>query len=389
MDLFSYYPALWNQAVPELLGLIIIALSLISLALIAARRDTLVTRTLALANGASIGLAGGVFAGIALLFAQTLAGSAFLLAPIDFQTGLRGGIALGALALLAVGALITSWNAAVLGLLAGAGVAMVIFSLIFGAATGNGGEIMPGISQEVAIMAGVAGGVLGGIAGHAIRIAARNMRMFPDYVVIDASTPMRPQWRWPLIGLTLGALASALGGGLGAYMGIFEFLVPYSAQSPDASPGTATLGTLQGILFGLGLFAISGALIGCFLMLQWMTSGGVGARRYGVWLGVGLVTALICGLSFGLSLRGADSGPVPMILDTSYIRQDPVAGMRGLLVGLAGGAVIGMLLLWLARFSQVHARWQMVARQGIVIAVGLLLITLPLWYMPLVGVAIR
>lgn len=91
---------------------------------------------------------------------------------------------------------------------------------------------------------------------------------------------MRPGWRWPLIGLVLGGLGATLIGALGAYFGIFQLLVPYDAQVPDPGPDLSAAAALHNVLFGLGIFAAGGALIGCFLALQRMSSKGRGAQRY-------------------------------------------------------------------------------------------------------------
>jgi hypothetical protein len=209
------------------------------------------------------------------------------------------------------------------------------------------------------------------------------MRAFPSHVSIDATTSIRAGWRWPLIGLALGALGGVLVGALGAYMGVFTFLVPYNGQIPDVPPDTSPLGMQHDLLFGLGMFALGGALIGCFLTLQWMTSGDAGPQRYGVWLSVGLVVALVCGLTFGLDHRYVGG---PLLLH--FVPPDPIAGMRGLLLGLACGVVVGALLLFVARIARAHPRRQMLLREGIALIIGLLLVTIPFWYVPLFAISI-
>src|SRR6185312_14308303 len=148
-------------------------------------------------------------------------------------------------------------------------------------------------------------------------------------------------------------------------------------------PDTSPLGMQHDLLFGLGMFAIGGALSGCFLTLQWMTSGDAGPRRHGLWLGVGLVVALVCGLTFGLDHRYVGG---PLLLN--FVLPDPIAGMRGLLLGLAVGAIVGALLLVAAYTTRAHPRRQMLAREGIALIIGLLLLTLPFWYVPLFAISI-
>ncbi len=380
----GYYPTSWDRIPLAFSGLVLVILALVSIALLLTRRDALAMRSQALAGGLCVGVAGGIACGIGFLYAQSRTGGpSFLLAPNDFRAGLLCGIGLGVLALLAIGAFIALRSAAIVGMILGAAIGLVVFRLIFGPTAGFGGEVGFGVGQEVGIMCGAAGGLLGGIVGHALSIATRNMQSFPSHVSIDATAPIRSGWRWPLIGLTLGALGGVLVGALGAYMGVFTFLVPYNGQIPDVPPDTSPLGLQHDLLFGLGMFAVGGALIGCFLALQWMTSGDVGPRRYGVWLGVGLIVALVCGLTFGLDHRYVGG---PFI--SNFVSPDPIAGMRGLLIGLAIGAIVGALLLVVARITRAHPRRQMLVREGATLIVGLLLVTLPFWYVSLFAISI-
>ncbi|MGE5335672.1 MAG: hypothetical protein ACM3N4_13300 [Nitrososphaerota archaeon] len=381
MNLLPFYPGMWDRAVLVLMGLFVIVLAVVSITLAATRRDALAWRSQALAGGLCVGLATGLACGVAFLVAQSYIGVGFLLAPRRFQTGLLFGLGLGALTLLAIAAFVRLHSAPVVGLVLGAILGLVAFRLGFGPTSGFGGEVGLGVGREAGIMLGTAGGLLGGIAAHAFQ-AVRHPRApsAQSDTGAGASVSARPGWTWPLIGLGLGGLAGVLAGALGVYMGIFEFLVPYNAQIPDVPPDTSPAGMLRNLLFGLGMFAVGGALSGCFLALQWRSSGGAGARRYGVWLGVGLVAALICGLSFGFDQMGVGG---PLMLNP--VPPDPVAGMRGLLLGLGSSILAVALLLAGVRITRAQPRWQLFAREIIVLAVGLLALMLPYWYTPIVG----
>jgi hypothetical protein len=98
---------------------------------------------------------------------------------------------------------------------------------------------------------------------------------------------------------------------------------------------------------------------------------------------VGLVVALVCGLTFGLDHRYVGG---PLLLH--FVPPDPIAGMRGLLLGLACGVVVGALLLFVARIARAHPRRQMLLREGIALIIGLLLVTIPFWYVPLFAISI-
>lgn len=381
MSLLPYYPGMWDRATLMLMGLIVIVLAAVSITLAVTRRDALAWQSEALAGGICIGLATGLACGMAFLVMQTYIGVGFLLAPARFQTGLLLGLGLGALAVLAIAAFVRLLSAPVVGLVLGAILGLVVFRLGFGPTAGFGGEVGLGVGREVGIMLGTAGGLLGGLAAHTFH-AMRHPRAPSAQNDTGEATSVvaRPGWTWPLLGLGLGGLAGILVGAIGVYMGIFEFLVPYNAQIPDVPPDTSPAGMLRDLLFGLGTFAIGGALVGCFLALQWRSSGSAGTRRYGVWLGVGLIAALICGLSFGFDQTGVGGPLIP-----NQIPPDPIAGMRGLLLGLGGGTLAAALLLAGVRITRAHLRWQVFTRELIVLAAGLLVLVLPYWYMPIVG----
>ena len=374
---FTYYPTAWDWLMMMLVGLIVVMLALVALALLAVRRgEALAARSQSLAGGLAIGLATGLLCGIVFLVMQSYIGAGFLLAPGQILPGLRLGLGAGALVALAVGAFVAFRSAPVVGLMLGAAIALALFRIVFGATAGFGGEVGLGVGREVGVMFGAAGGLLGGIVGHAFRPTARRQ---PNHAGL--------RWSWPLIGLALGALGGALAGGLGVFMGLFQFLVPYNGQIPDVPPDTSPAGMLHDLLFGLGMFAVGGALIGCFLTLQWLASHAsdrTGARRHGVWLGAGLVIALIGGLSFGLNQTGV-GGPAPL-LGVPHIPYDPAAGAGGLLLGLVAGGAVGALLLLAAR---AHPRWRLAVGQVVALVTGALLMALPYWYIPVVGFSMR
>ncbi len=384
MDSLLYYPGSWDRLTLIVMGLLIALLSLISIALVVARRNGLADRTQALANGASIGLAIGLAGGIGFLALQSrIGGPDRFLAPLDVRTAVITGVAIGLLTALAACAFITTRSAAALGLLLGTLAGLAIFRLIFGPTAGFGGEVGFGVGSEVGIMFGAAGGLLGAILAAIMLLIVRAARS--RSADADNPTPARRGWRWPLIGLALGAVLAVLVGVLGAQMGVFQFLVPYNGQVPDVPPDTSPTGMQHDFLFGLGMFAIGGALIGCFLGLQWALSQEQGARRHGVWRGVGMVVALLCGLSFGLDHRGVGG---PLFATQFQIPREPAASVTGLLVGLAGGVALGVLLLVGARITRMNTRWHGVASMALALIVGVLLLTLPYWYTPIFAINI-
>jgi hypothetical protein len=384
MDSLQYYPGSWDRLTLIVMGLLITLLALASMLLVFNRRYELVERTLALAYGASIGLAVGLAGGIGFLALQArVGGPDFFLAPYNVYAGLLCGLGVGLLAALAIGAIFALRSAPALGMLLGTLAGLGIFRLIFGPTAGFGGEVGLGVGREVGIMFGTAGGLLGAIFAAIINFVIRAARS--RSAETDTPTPAHHGWRWPLLGSAMGAVVAALIAVVGTQLGIFQFLVPYNAQIPDVAPDTSPAGMQHDFLFGLGMFAVGGALIGCFLGLLWALSSGNGAWRHGVWLGVGMVVALLCGLSFGLDDRGVGG---PLIAVQSQIAYNPEASMRGLLIGLAGGVALGVLLLVGARIGRTCTRWQDTIRLMPALIVGLLLLTLPYWYTPLFAINI-
>lgn len=383
MSILGYYPTAWDRAPLVLAGAVVIVLALVALALLVFRRDGLAARTGALAGGLCIALAWTLACGNAFLFAQSRTGGPpFFLAPVDVRAGILLGVGSGALALLAVGAFVALRRASIIGLLLGAAAALVIFRLIFGPTAGFGGEVGYGVGQEVGVMFGVAGGLLGGVIGSVIAAIATSMRR------ADGQRPTTARGGRRLLiglaGLVVGGVAGALIGIAGANAGVFQFLVPYNAQALDVPPDTSPAGLQRDYLFGLGLFVIGGALIGCFLALQWAPNEEAGARRHGVWLGVGLALALICGLTFGLDHRFVGG---PFIAHLPY-PTDPATSVRGLLIGLAAGVILGAALLIFARVTRSRGRWQAASRTILALAIGVLLVTLPYWYTPIFAISI-
>lgn len=384
MDSLLYFPGSWDRHTIIVMGLLITLLALISMILVFTWRHGLVARTLALAGGASIGPAIGLAGGSGFLALQLRTGGPdFLLAPYDVRAGLVCGLGMGLLALLAVAAIVALRSAPALGMLLGTLAGLGIFRLIFGPTAGFGGEVGLGVGYEVGIMFGAAGGLLGAIIAAIILLVVRAGRS--RSTELDTPILARRGWRWPLIGLAVGAVVATLVAVLGAQLGIFQFLVPYNAQVPDVPPDTSPTGMQHNFLFGLGMFAVGGALIGCFLGLQWALSSGNSARYHGIWLGVGMAVALLCGLSFGLDHLGVGG---PLIVTQLQIAQDPDASIRGLVIGLAGGIALGVLLLVGARIAQTHARWYNAVRMALALIVGLLLIVLPYWYTPVFAISI-
>ena len=388
MDALGYYPSSWDRIPLALSGLVAILLALVSLALIALRRDTLVARPQALAGGLCMALVWALACGNAFLYAQSLTGGpSFFLAPIDIRAGLFSGIGLGALAVLAIGAFVMFRSMATAGMMLGAAIGLVIFRLVFGPTAGFGGEVGFGVGQEVGVMCGAAGGLLGGILGSILGGFFSGERAASSRE--DAQQPMTSRDGSRLVVALAGLVGGGAVGGVvaetGANIGLFQFLIPYNAQVPDVAPDTSPTGLLHDFQFGLGLFIVGGALIGCFLALQWMSSDKTGARRHGVWLGVGLVVALISGLTFGLDHRFVGG---PLLSGHPQIALDPVATVRGLLIGLGVGMAFGALLLVFIRITRTRGRLQAALRTTLTLIIGILLVSLPYWYTPIFAISI-
>ena len=380
----GYYPSSWDRFPLALSGLLVIILALVALGLLLVRRDMLAARTQSLAGGLCMALVWALACGNALLYAQSQTGGpAFFLAPIDVRAGLLSGIGLGALAALAIGAFVMFRSAAIVGMMAGAALGLVIFRLIFGPTAGFGGEVGYGVGQEVGVMFGAVGGLLGGILGGIVAVVRMATRLPEGQPQPQARVGRR--LLVALLALVVGGLAAGLIGAIGVNAGVFQFLVPYNAQIPDVPPDTSPAGMLHDFLFGLGLFVVGGALIGCFLALQWMSSAFPAGRRHSVWLSVGLVVAFIGGLTFGLDHRFVGGPP---LIGAPQIALDPAASVRWLLVGLAVGMVSGAGLLVFAHATRSRGRWQATARTTLALVVGVLALTLPYWYTPIFAISI-
>jgi hypothetical protein len=395
MGLFLAPPAAyWNTDILVLSGLAIIVLVVVaSVVLLLRRRGDIASNSMALAGGLSLDLSGRLLGGIAFVFVQSRAGSAYVLPPFDFRAGLITGLSMSLLVTLALGALTYRHlrHLPLIGALVGMVTGLVLFRLIFGPTAGFGGELDKGFGSEAGIMAGAAGGLLGGITGHGIAIATRTVRTFPSPATSDETTFVHPSWRWPVIGLVLGSLGATLVGAFGAYLGIIQLLVPFYPRTPDPGPDLSATAALNDVLFGLSIFAVGGALIGCFLELQRMAAQGRDAQRYGLWAGAGLVAGLICGLGFGLNVSLV-GGQVYISHPLNWVpvpHPDPAGGTRGLLVGLVTGDVLGVALLVLARSPRVPIRWHVAIREASALIIGTLVLTFPLWYTPFWGVAIH
>ena len=260
MDALGYYPSSWDRIPLALSGLVAILLALVSLALIALRRDTLVARPQALAGGLCMALVWALACGNAFLYAQSLTGGpSFFLAPIDIRAGPFSGIGLGALAVLAIGAFVMFRSMATAGMMLGAAIGLVIFRLVFGPTAGFGGEVGFGVGQEVGVMCGAAGGLLGGILGSILGGFFSGERAASSRE--DGQQPMTSRDGSRLVVALAGLVGGGAVGGVvaetGANIGLFQFLIPYNAQVPDVAPDTSPTGLLHDFQFGLGLTSSS------------------------------------------------------------------------------------------------------------------------------------
>ncbi|MGO8951626.1 MAG: hypothetical protein ACLQUY_29025 [Ktedonobacterales bacterium] len=334
---------------------------------------------LILPNSASR-FSGGLVAGVALGlvggtgFALVPGGVGRLVLPTSLPLGLAMGLGCGILVGCAAVRVTRLPVGLVLGASAGLLLGLVAFRWIFGPTAGFGPETDQGVGTEVGLVFGLMGGLAGALAGLLIG----HLR---NFATADPSPNQRRQ-NGLAVGLLLGAAVSLLVGLAGWLTGVFTFMLPYYGGVTDCSRPVgcpAPLPAELGIVYGLGLFVMGGALVGGL--------AGGSNRSHDLAGGPGLpwiasVVGLSAGLAAGLGtgLQHSDIGG-PAIIGPQPVF-DPMAGAMGLAIGLAGGLAVGILCAVVIQQAEQSRRHGWLVFGAVLILLGLVIWSLSSWYIP-------
>lgn len=354
LNSYTNFPALTLA-----LGVAILLAGFIIGALALARRAHGRGPAVGLAEGAAIGLAGGAVSALSLAFSESLLGGVFWTFASGATQGLLMGVALAALVGAAVWALLRRNDIRLWGALIGLALGLAVFRLSGGASAGYGPELDYGFGPEVGLLFGLAGLLLGALFG--------------------ALAGPRANWRFPTVGALIGAALGGLVAWVGYATGAFVFILPYFGGVTDRQPyPTPPYLVTLGIVYGFALFIIGGALAGAVIGAFATPTG---SRLTGALTGLGLLLGALLGLNAGLQ-HGDVGGPPAFALQQVY---DPVATGMGLLGGLAIGLVVVTLgwLTWRWAGAQ-PGRRALLGAVGM-LALGLIVAALPLWFHPLIG----
>lgn len=334
----------------------------------------------ALIAALALGLAGGVMFGAV----QVVAGPSQFFLPDQWASGMLLGLGCGVV--FGCGA----WwvpqlpRGTIAGLALGLAVGLALFRLVFGFTAGFGNELDAGVGTEVELVCGLMGGLAGALIGT---LAAPPLSA--DRPVLAPETRRAPLWVGMLGGL-VAAVAFAL---VGQFAGWFVLMLPYVGRTPECAPAapTACVGPSPaadalGFLYGLGIFGLGGLLVGGLVgVLVGSLRGSAGGTWRGAALTAGLVGGLATGLAAGIQHRDV-GGP---LLPGWHLVPDPVAGGWGLGLGLLGGLAGGMLCGALLRWVDQRPEERVGVCGVIVVALGVTVLLLPVWFVPVVGVHIR
>lgn len=322
-----------------------------------------------LGNGVLLGLGSGLLGGIAFGFVQSRIGNLLFLSPNSLVSGLLAGAGFGILAGALVGRLPRCPRRVVFGLGAGIASGLVAFRLRVGPTAGEGYDV------GLALVFGILGGLLGA---------------FLATILAGAIGGQGHWWRRILIGVGSGLIAGLALALIGTLSGQVLFTLP-----------SATQATTLGLVYGFGAYAAAGALLGGvaggLAPQQRRTETGdeapASAGGIPTWLvfALGLVLGLLGGLAFGLTYTTVGGG----LLLLPAVPPDPWPGLPGLLVGGFLGVLlgIGLALLWnradRQRFDRVGASRRQNSNVGAsfaLIAIGLVVLSLSYWFIPLLAV---
>jgi hypothetical protein len=323
-----------------------------------------------LARGLLAGIALGLIAAFAFNYVQSLDGLTSLQPPDSLREGLLDGLICGGILGFAAIQLWRLPRRLLIGAGTGLALAVALFRAIFGPTAGYGNFTDDNVTIDVGLLFGLLGCLVGGVL--AVGIAPPISQAEPGGVGAHAAHNARhPMLLWAGSGLILGVVVGLLGWRLQ----LFQLLLPYYGGITDAQPEISQEAVVAGIVYGVALFGVVGALLGGFI-------GGLRSRTLGASSAAGpqpshscLVLGVATGLTAGFDYR-ASGGPRPV----SRVIVDPVGGTWGLLLGAAIGIAVGLLVaLLLALAARYPARSRVTLGMALLLS-GLLIVLFPAWY---------
>ena len=354
----------------------------------------------------ALGLAGGLAGGVLVVWSNRLAGVGWFTLTGGFGAGLALGVGCGAVGGLWLARARALPRGLTLGVLAGLASGLVLFRLIFGATAGYGPETDIGVGTEVGVIFGLVGALAGGLTGTLIdalfaarsaSVAGASPDVVPDVVPSAAPESTRAVVLRTALGAGVGATLTgfvALAGWLG---GAFSFILPYYGGITDRQP-TTNLSTALGVVYGVGIIALTGGLIGGLAgalasVERRQESRARVERRIG-WATtvVGLALGLFVGLTEGLAHAEVGGPLLTSMIAYSTPIFDPVASQIGFGTGLLGGVLVAgagaLALRWAGRRHERRRERQALVTAGFLMALGIVVLLMPAWFHPLYGIDI-
>lgn len=339
-----------------------------------------------LASALVVGLALGLVGGIAFGLTPWHVGRYLL--PDNWQTGAAMGLGCGILFGCAPHRATRLPLGLVLGAAAGLVIGLAVFRLVFGVTAAFGYETDAGVGTEVGLVFGMVGALAGALAGTLIG-RRQPPATSPDSAAA-ATTPARP--RHPLaLGLVAGAAVALAIGVVGWLTGAFMLMLPYYGGFTDCpgppacgQPLSPSLAQTLGVVYGLGLFALGGALVGGLAgaLARKAPAAGPASPH---WAGVaaGLVAGLASALATGLQHRYVGG---PAIIPSPVV--DPMAGGIGLAVGLVAGQWVGLVCALLLARAEAQPGRRAILFGAVLLLLGLVAWTMSSWFTPLIAIDI-
>jgi hypothetical protein len=304
--------------------------------------------------------------------------------PDNVLSGLAMGLGCGILFGCALGRLSKLPPGLVLGAAVGIIVGLAAFRRMFGPTAGFGPETDQGVGTEVGLAFGLIGGLAGALVGVLI---ARFLRITP------ASTEGQHRRNWLGVGLLaggllIGAAVSLAAGVVGWKTGALTFMLPYYGGITDCSQPTGCPpqpSAQLGLVYGLGLFTLGGALVGGLASAPTRFRSWVGRITLAqVATAVAFGTGMAAGVATGLQHRYI-GGPAPLLPPPPI---DPVAGGIGLAGGLVGGLALGVVFAVLLKKAEQRPERNLLLFGGVLIILGLVMWSLLTWFVPLIYIDI-
>jgi hypothetical protein len=332
------------------------------------------------------GLASGLMVGIGLALAGGLVltlgpwGFGSLVAPDNLRNGLIMGLGCGVVFASAVPCIRRLPPGLALGTTVGLAGGLAGFRLFFGPTAGVGPETDSGAGPEVGLVLGMLGALVGGLVGVLLDSAREP----------SASGTSRAR-HGLATGLWIGASISLAVALVGSLTGVVSFILPYYGGVTDRCSSPTVCGPqlpffsadVWGIIYGLALFTVGGALVGGLtgvLLDTWQRSDNASPHWAGV--AAGMVAGLAAGLAAGLQHRVVGG---PLFVGARFV-SNPMAGATGLVSGVVAGLVIGALCALVLARAQREQAPRTVAVGIVLIVVGLVAWTLSSWFMPLIAI---